>query len=259
MPNVMGLFRLDGERAVITGAAQGIGLACAEALGQAGAEVILTDLDGARAKAAAGALIAKGLSVSGRELDVRISKSIASLADELADAGKPARILVCNAGLAQAGIPAEEMPDDDWQRMIDVNLTGVFRCCRSFASHMLKAGGGSIVNIGSMSGQIVNRPQVQAHYNAAKAGVHHLTKSLAVEWATRGVRVNAVAPTYIDTPLLSFAKTDRPMFDRWIDGTPIGRMGRPEEIAAVVLFLASPAASLLTGSIVNADGGYTCW
>lgn len=143
--------------------------------------------------------------------------------------------------------------------MIDINLNGVFRCCRAFGKHMLARRYGSIVNIGSMSGTIVNRPQPQSHYNAAKAGVHHLTRSIAAEWATRGVRVNAVAPTYINTPLLEFARQDRPMFDEWIDQTPMKRVGEPGEIASVVLFLASDASSLLTGSIVSADGGYTCW
>ena len=124
---------------------------------------------------------------------------------------------------------------------------------------MLAARKGAIVNIGSMSGLIVNKPQPQAQYNASKAGVHHLTKSLAAEWASRGVRVNAVAPTYINTPLTAYAKQNKKMFEAWIDGTPMARIGEVDEIAAVVLFLASDAASLMTGSIVVADGGYTCW
>ena len=120
-------------------------------------------------------------------------------------------------------------------------------------------GGGNIVNVGSMSGFIVNRPQEQAHYNASKAGVHHLTRSLAAEWATRGIRVNAVAPTYIETELTSFVYDDPKMFQHWVGGTPMNRMGRTDEIASVILFLASEASSLMTGSIVLADGGYTSW
>jgi NAD(P)-dependent dehydrogenase (short-subunit alcohol dehydrogenase family) len=168
-------------------------------------------------------------------------------------------ILVCNAGIARSQTPAEDVTDEHWLNVIDVNLNGLFWCCRAFGKTMLAAGRGSIINIGSMSGFIVNKPQQQAYYNASKAAVHHLTKSLAAEWGARGVRVNAVAPTYINTPLTAHAKTNEAVFDAWIDGTPMARMGEPDEIAAVVLFLASDASSLMTGSIVLADGGYTCW
>jgi NAD(P)-dependent dehydrogenase (short-subunit alcohol dehydrogenase family) len=140
-----------------------------------------------------------------------------------------------------------------------VNLDGLFWCCRSFGKRMLAMRSGAIVNVGSMSGFIVNKPQPQAFYNASKAAVHHLTKSLAAEWGRRGVRVNAVAPTYIETPLTRFGMENKEMVDIWLEMTPMGRVGQPEEIASTVLFLASDASSLLTGSIVLADGGYTCW
>jgi NAD(P)-dependent dehydrogenase (short-subunit alcohol dehydrogenase family) len=168
-------------------------------------------------------------------------------------------ILVCDAGIAGSQTPAEDVTHEHWLNVIDVNLNGLFWCCRAFGKTMLAAGRGSIINIGSRSGFIVNKQQQQAYYNASKAAVHHLTKSLAAEWGARGVRVNAVAPTYINPPLTAHERSNEAMMGAWLDGTPMARMGEPDEIAAVVLFLASDASSLMTGSIVLADGGYTCW
>lgn len=244
---------LAGRTALVTGAGQGIGAACVEALAETGASVVCTDIELSRAQTVAAELTAKGLAVTAERLDVTDSAGLQSLAQAL----PPLDILVCNAGIA-VNTPAEEMSDEEWQRVVDINLTGVFRTCRAFGARMLEAGRGSIVNIGSMSGDIVNTPQPQCHYNATKAGVHHLTRSLAVEWATRGVRVNAVAPTYIATPLLKDLEGKPGLIDRWLDLTPMGRMGRPDEIASVVQFLASDASSLMTGSIVTADAGYSC-
>jgi len=192
-------------------------------------------------------------------MDVTKPDQVTEAADAFAKRHGRVDILVNNAGIARSMTPAETVTDEHWLNVIDVNLNGTFWCCRAFGRHMLAAKSGSIVNIGSMSGFIVNKPQEQAFYNASKAAVHHLTKSLAAEWGARGVRVNAVAPTYINTPLNAFVKSDPKMYDAWIDGTPMGRMGEVEEIASVVLFLAGRGASLMTGSIVVVDGGYTCW
>ena len=252
-------FRLDGRSAFVTGGAQGIGWCVADALAEAGAAVTIADRDAAALESGREALAAKGHEVHAVELDVTDPNAVsAAAAAHLARVGR-IDILVNNAGIALSEIAAEDMEDARWRAVIDVNLNGSFWCARAFGRAMLAAGGGSIVNIGSMSGMIVNRPQGQAHYNASKAAVHHLTKSLAAEWADRGLRVNAVAPTYIATPLNAFADTQGEMYRRWIDGTPQGRLGTPDEVAAVVLFLASDAASLMTGSIVSADGGYSCW
>ena len=252
-------FNLKGRVALVTGGAQGIGLACVEALSEAGAYVYIADRNLKVAQEAQAAMKAKSYATGVIEMEVTDSKQVdAAAARVIAEKGR-VDILVCNAGIARSQTPAEDVTDEHWLNVIDVNLNGLFWCCRAFGKTMLAAGRGSIVNIGSMSGFIVNKPQQQAYYNASKAGVHHLTKSLAAEWGARGVRVNAVAPTYINTPLTAHAKTNEAMMGPWLDGTPMARMGEPDEIAAVVLFLASDASSLLTGSIVLADGGYTCW
>ena len=252
-------FRLDGKTAIVTGAAQGIGLACAEALAEAGARVVIADRDSAAAATARSGLRNQGYDAEIAVMDVTDSRQVSEVADQLVSQYGKVDILVNNAGIARSETPAETVTDEHWLNVIDVNLNGTFWCCRAFGRHMLEAKTGAIVNIGSMSGFIVNKPQEQCYYNASKAAVHHLTKSLAVEWAARGVRVNAVAPTYIETPLNAFVKSNPRMYDAWIGGTPMARLGQVDEIASVALFLASDAASLMTGSIVLVDGGYTCW
>ena len=252
-------FKLGGKTAVVTGGGQGIGLACVEALAEAGARVVIADRDTKAARSARAEMKKKGYETEVVDMDVTDSGQVTALADQLVSRFGKVDILVNNAGIARSETPAETVTDEHWLNVIDVNLNGTFWCCRAFGKHMLAAKSGTIVNIGSMSGFIVNKPQEQAYYNASKAAVHHLTKSLAAEWGARGVRVNAVAPTYIETPLNAFVKNNPPMYNAWIGGTPMARLGQVDEIASVVLFLASEAASLMTGSIVLVDGGYTCW
>lgn len=246
-------FHLSGRRALVTGAGQGIGAACAQALAAAGADVFCTGLDLDKVSRVAARIRDAGHAAKGLRLDVTDSSDLEALAREL----PPLDVLVCNAGIVTSS-NAEHLSDEDWDRVIDVNLSGVFRTCRAFAKPMIERGRGAIVNIGSMSAQIVNTPQHQCHYNASKAGVHHLTKSLAVEWARHGIRVNAVAPTYIATPLLEGVENGPALMAKWATQTPMNRIGQPHEVASAVHFLASDAASLITGSILNVDGGYTC-
>ncbi len=252
-------FRLDGKVGVVTGGGRGIGLACAEALAEAGAAVVILDLSEEIAGAGRSEMAAKGFAADTMVLDVTDSAAVTAAADAIA--GKHGRIdvLVANAGIARSGTAAEETPDELWLNVNNVNYNGVFWCNRAFGRHMLRAGSGAIVNIGSMSGFVVNRPQNQTYYNASKAAVHHMTASLAAEWAGRGVRVNAVAPTYVESEMTRPADIDPAVMELWLRDTPMGRIGQPHEIASVVHFLACDASSLITGATVKADAGFTCW
>ena len=252
-------YDLSGRLAVVTGGGRGIGHACAEALAQAGARIVLVERDEAAARDGAALLAEAGADVTWRLVDVTDPAALDAAAAAIEQDIGAVEILVCCAGIAISGVAAETATPAQWRQVIDVNLNGVFWSCQSFGRAMLERGRGAIVNMGSMSGLVVNRPQEQASYNASKAAVHQLTKSLAAEWAIRGIRVNAVAPTYIDTPMTRYGMQDERLKQAWLEATPMGRVGRTDEIASVVLFLASEAASLLTGSIVVADAGYTCW
>ena len=250
---------LSGRVAVVTGGGGGIGLAAAEALSEAGATVIIADRDAAILEVARDSLARKGYQSQILVLNVSDPKATAEAAHELETRHGAIDILVASAGITAPDTAAEAIEDDVWHRIMDVNLNGLFWSCRAFGSSMLKRGRGSIITLGSISGLISNKPQRQAHYNASKAGVHHLTKSLAGEWAERGVRVNSVAPTYVDTPMSSGSFGNPAVFPIWMDMTPMRRVARADEIASVILFLASDASSAMTGAVLPVDCGYTVW
>lgn len=255
----LGKSRLDGRGAFITGGGGGIGLATAEALSEAGARVIIADRSPELLQTAQAALTAKGLHIATHVLDVSLPECVAEAAQEVESRHGTIDILVASAGITSPDKPAEAIETDVWRKILDVDLNGVFWCCREFGKPMLERGKGSIITLGSISGLISNKPQRQAHYNAAKAGVHHLTKSLAGEWAPHGVRVNSVAPTYVDTPMSSGSFGNPAVFPIWMDMTPMARVARADEIASVILFLASDASSAMTGTVVPVDCGYTIW
>lgn len=244
-------FSISGRTALVTGGAKGIGRACAEALAAAGAKVIIADMD-----EAAGQATAKVLGGSFVRLNVTKKSEVDAVAAEITRQNGALDILVNNAGIVQNG-PSEDVAMEDWQRVIDVNLNGVFYCAQAFGKEMVKAGKGSIVSISSICGSVTVYPQPQAAYNASKAAVNLLTKSLAVEWAKKGVRVNAVAPGYTATELTLAGRSKPEWFETWMRMTPMGRLGEPKEIANAVLFLASDAASYITGTVLMVDGGYT--
>ncbi|PZQ95937.1 MAG: 3-oxoacyl-ACP reductase [Cereibacter sphaeroides] len=243
-------YDLAGRLAVVTGGAAGIGRAISEVLAEAGARVVVADRNSAAAEVTANEL--NGIPLA---LDVTDAAGCEDAAAKLAAEHGPAAILVNNAGIVQ-NAPSLDVDLADWKRVIDVNLHGVFHTCRAFGRHMVAAGQGSVVNISSICGEVTVHPQPQAAYNAAKAGVNLLTKTLAAEWAGR-VRVNAVAPGYTATELTLLGRSKPEWFNTWLAGIPLGRLAEPREIALAVAFLASDAASYVTGTVLTVDGGYT--
>ncbi|MER8817337.1 SDR family oxidoreductase [Mesorhizobium sp. M0965] len=242
---------MTGKTALITGGGRGIGLQIALTLQQAGAGIILTGTDGIRVAEAANQFPIKPQVY---QLDVMDSKAVRDLAGRI---DRCPDILVNNAGVSRAA-PTNHTTDEDWRAVLSVNLDGVFYCSRTFGSLMAERGSGAIINISSMCGEIVTRqPSVVTAYNASKAGVNMVTKTLACEWARSGVRVNAVAPGFIHSDMIG--KYPEEVINAWCDLTPLRRFGQPHEVASAVHFLASDASSYITGTVLVVDGGYTCW
>jgi NAD(P)-dependent dehydrogenase (short-subunit alcohol dehydrogenase family) len=252
--SVLDTFSLSGQVSVVTGGNRGIGRALATALAEAGSDVVLLVRDREGTATAIAELEALGVSALAVTADVTEPRQVQRAVDEVLSRLGQVDVLVNNAGTC-IHRPALEVTEEEWRFVMDVNVDGVWNCSQAFGRHMVAQRRGVIVNIGSISGQIVNRPQWQPAYNASKAAVHQLTKSLAAEWAPHGVRVNALAPGYIKTEM---APVDEPQFrQHWIEDAPMRRYAVPAELGPSVVFLASEASSFMTGSVLVVDGGYT--
>ena len=247
-------FKLNNKIALITGGAKGIGLSIAHALGEAGAKLVVIDREN---------------STGGIEELSKANYDVTFFEGDLLDRSVPQKtidftlekhgrvdILVNNAGVAQHG-DTEKFNDDLLDKIMDLNVDAVFRMCRSAIPPMKKQGEGVILNIGSMSGIASNIPQPQVAYNASKAAVHMMTKSLASDYANQNIRVNAIAPGYVKTDITNLPKKYEHWYSTWSKQTPMTRMAEPHEIASAALFLCSPASSYVTGEVLVVDGGYT--
>ena len=253
---VLDAFKLNGKVAVVTGANTGLGAAFARALAGAGAAVAIAARNRRRSETVARDVELAGGRSMVVDVDVTQPDQVDRMAAEVTDRLGPIDILVNNAGACYHR-PAAEVPRHEWLDVFDVNVNGLWYCAQTVGRRMIERRRGVIVNVGSISAQIVNRPQMQPAYNASKAAVHQLTKSLAAEWAPYNVRVNALAPGYVKTAM---APVDRPEFRRhWIEDTPMQRYAVPEELGPTIVYLASDASRFMTGSVLVIDGGYTLW
>ena len=259
--SILDRFRLDGRTAFVTGGGQGIGRSFCHALGEAGAKVAVVDLDSAAAAAVADELKAKGCEAMPLTADVTDESQVVAVAEAVLKKWGTLTIAVNNAGIGMWK-DALELDMSDWRRIMDLNLNAVFLCAREAGKVMAKNGYGKIINTASMSAHIANTPQKQVAYNASKAGVIHLTRSLAAEWAPNGIRVNSISPGYTKTLLVDKlletpeGKTILPV---WLEKIPLGRMATTDDLQGAVCYLAAPASDYMTGADLLIDGGYCCW
>ncbi len=252
-------MRLDGKKGFVTGAARGIGKCTATAFAEAGADVAIVDVDLDVAKQTAEEIAkASGRKVIALKCDCTDEKQVNDMVAQVVSELGGLDFCHNNAGIC-INAPAEEMSYEQWSKVININLTGIFLTDIAAGKYMLEHGGGSIINTASMSGHIVNVPQPQCAYNASKAGVIQLTKSLAIEWAKRGVRVNSISPGYIGTELVNSSDFLVPLIEKWNAMAPMGRLGRPEELQSICVYLAGDTSSFTTGSDFIIDGAFTCF
>lgn len=256
---VLDTFRLVGRAAVVTGAGRGLGLAMARALAEAGAALMLIDVQADDLEVAAASLAQTGARVLYARADVTDADDVQAVLRRTIDELGGVHVLVNNAGVTSRA-PFEDLEQADWDRVLKVNLGGIYQCSRWAARHMIDQGDGSIINIASISGLVGNRGGNNSHYCATKGGVIALTRSLSVEWAAKGIRVNAIAPGYFVTPMTDRLKVNDPAFyQETVARVPLGRFGAEQDLAGAVVFLASPASAYVSGHVLVIDGGYTAW
>ena len=254
--NYLNKFKLDNKISLVTGGAGGIGIEICKSLLDAGSKVIIADIDSKKSKKLLKKI--KNKNIEYYKLDSTSEKNIKSLSRFILKKYKRLDVLVNCVGIC-FNKEAEKVKKKEWDKVINININSMFYVCKEFGKIFIKQKKGTIVNIGSNSGLIVDKPQPQASYNASKAAVHQLTKSLACEWSKYNIRVNAIAPGYVATEMTLLGRKKPHWFKYWIEMTPMKRLAEPSKIASVALFLASESSSYCTGSIISVDGGYTSW
>lgn len=251
-------MRLDGKASYVTGGARGIGKSIATALAEAGSDVAIVDMDIAEAQKTADEIAKLGVKTIAIKADVTNEADVDNMMKVILDTFGKLDVAFNNAGIC-INEPADTMTYAQFKKVIDINLNGVFLTSQAAAKVMLKQGKGSIINTASMSGHIVNVPQPQCAYNASKAAVIMLTKSMAIEFAKKGVRVNSISPGYIGTELILEAPHLKALIDEWNAMAPLGRLGRPDELQAMAVYLAGDTSDFTTGSDFVIDGAFSCF